>query len=225
MPIEKVDCTLEILDNFLEIKPIAPLKNDSIYEIKVKGLTSLNGNVPLDVIKVKFVTEMTPMFCSIMGVESLLDIIHIPEDIILYNIREASKYAEYIFDLIHKGKKKIDKDNVPFAVREFTRFKAARDCVMKIYMSLATSKTVEGTLGEVKFKNKEQIPDLKKILEYLDKEINKWLDAIKGHELEGRSEIKTAVRGYHHGGLNSRTSSDRKVTPKPVPLDLGRGTY
>ena len=82
-------------------------------------------------------------------------------------------------------------------------------------MALATNKMLEGTLGEVKFKVREEIPDLKKVLEYLDDEIQKWLDALKGYELEGRAITETAIKGYRHMYYN----------PKKVPLSMNRGVY
>lgn len=250
--IERVEFEVNIIDNMLEIIPVNGVKNNSIYEISVKGLkpyikenyvdelsfTLDNSNLDtsllkdkdyngayIDDVKIKFVTAMAPMYCQIIDVESLLEIVDIPSDIILYNIREASKYADYVFEAIFRNSKynyqngykeiKIDPNNVPFAVKQFVRYKATKDCLLKIYMALATNKMLEGTLGEVKFKVREEIPDLKKVLEYLDDEIQKWLDALKGYELEGRAITETAIKGYRHMYYN----------PKKVPLSMNRGVY
>ena len=252
--VEKVNFTVNIIDNILEIIPTDGIKNNSIYEISVKGLKpyieknyidefsfTLNNscldsdiellkdktfdNAYVDDIKIKFVTAMAPMYCQIMDVESLLEIVDVPIDIILYNIREASKYADYVFEAIFRNSKyhyrnvykeiKIDPNNIPFEVKQFVRYKATKDCLLKIYMALATNKMLEGALGEVKFKVREEIPDLKKVLEYLDDEIQKWLDALKGYELEGRAITETAIKGYKH----------RYYNPKKVPLSMNRGVY
>ena len=120
--IEKVEFEVNIIDNMLEIIPVNGVKNNSIYEISVKGLkpyikenyvdelsfTLDNSNLDTTLlkdknyngayvndVKIKFVTAMAPMYCQIIDVESLLEIVDIPSDIILYNIREASKYADY----------------------------------------------------------------------------------------------------------------------------------
>ena len=61
-------------------------------------------------------------------------------------------------------------------------------------MSLVTDNVVEGTLGEVKFKTRDQVPDIKKILDYLDLEIGKWLDAIRGYDLEGRAKMENSYK-------------------------------
>lgn len=205
MPSEKIDFNIKYFNNYIEIIPLTEIKDNSIYEIKISNLKSLKTLENIEIDNIVFTTAMTPLFCNIIDVESLLDIIEIPEKIILYNIREASKYAEYIFQYFNKNKI-LDRENIPFEVKNFTRYKAAKDCLLKIYMSLATSKLVEGTLGEIKFKGKETVPDLKKILDYLDLELKKWEDAIKGYEFEGRASMQTAIKGYRYRQFGKATS-------------------
>lgn len=225
MATHKLDCTIEIEGNFINIIPLEGMKDNSCYEIALKNIKSSETNViELNNYEIKFFSAMSPMYCNILDVESLLEIIKIDESIVLYNIREASKYARHIFE-ISNPLEKFNEEYVPFAIKEFTRYKAAKDCLLKIYMSLVTDNVIEGTLGEVKFKLRDQLPDIKKLLSYLDQEIQKWLDAIRGYEIEGRAKMKTAVRGYNHGGYNPRTAQDKRVTPKPVPVNLERGTY
>ena len=92
-------------------------------------------------------------------------------------------------------------------------------------MSLVTDNVVEGKLGDVTFKLRDQLPDIKKLLDYLDSEILKWLDAIQGYDLEGRAMMKTAIRGYNHGRINPMTNYEKYITPKRVPIGLNRGVY
>lgn len=224
MAVERVKFDIKVFDNYIEIIPRDGVKDNSIYEIKLRGIKPLSDGSYIGDENVKIITAMDPMYCSIMDVSSLLDIVDIPEDIVLYNIREASRYASYIYETTFINKK-IDIKKIPFAIKEFTRYKAAKDCLLKIYMSLVTDNIVEGTLGEVKFKTRDQVPDIKKILDYLDLEIGKWLDAIRGYDLEGRAKMKTAIRGYHHGGRNPMTSFEKKQTPKRVPVGMNRGVY
>lgn len=254
MSVEKLDCTVKIIDNIVEIIPSKPIESNSIYEIVIKGLrpiandtyfgkdrfkldnSELDAGVvvkepsPEDVkdyfvndYKIRVITAMAPMYCNIIDVESLIEIAEIPDEMILYNIREASKYADYVYKSMYESrrhknfkiKKEINKEDVPYAVKEFVRYKATKDCLMKIYMALATNKMLEGALGEVKFKVRETMPDIRKLMEYLDGEIQKWLDAIKGYDLEGRTINETAVKGYWH----------MYITPKRTPLSFNRGTY
>lgn len=223
MATEKVKFDIKVFDNFIEITPKGGVKNNSIYEIRLKGVKGTNRvEVSSDIIK--FATAMTPSYCSIMDVSSLMEIVDIPEDIILYNIREASRYIDYVYERVNMGKK-IKANSVPFVVKEFVRYKAAKDCLIKLYMSLIADKTIEGTLGEVKFKNRESLPDIKDLLDYLDDEISKWLDAVKGYHLEGRARMRTAIRGYHHGGINPMTTAEIRTTPKRVNIGMNRGVY
>lgn len=225
MSTEKVKFEIKVFDNFIEIIPIGGVKNNSIYEIKLNGIKPTDSKSEYVGDKtIKFATAMNPMYCTLMDVSSLLDVVDIPEDIVLYNIRESSRYASYVYETTFKGRR-LHPDKIPFAVKEFTRYKAAKDCLLKIYMALVTDNVIEGTLGEVKFKNRDRLPDIKKILDYLDAEIKKWLDAIRGYDLEGRAKMKTAIRGYNHGGANPMKKAESKQTPKGVPLSLNRGVY
>lgn len=225
MATQKIECNIQVIGKSIEIMPVEGMKDNSSYTIILKNIESTKAGItPLINQEITFFSAMSPMYCTLMDVESLLEIVKIEDSIVLYNIREASKYARHVFEVAFPVKK-LDEKNIPFAIKEFTRFKAARDCLLKIYMSLVTDNVVEGTLGEVKFKLRDQLPDIKKLLNYLDEEIQKWLDAIQGYELEGRAKIETAVRGYHHGGRNPMTGAERRVTPKSVPIGLGRGTY
>lgn len=223
MATEKVKFDIKVFDNFIEITPKDGVKDNSIYEIRLKGVKGTR-RVEVSSDTIKFATAMTPSYCSIMDVSSLMEIVDIPEDIILYNIREASRYIDYVYERVNNGKR-ISANSVPFVVKEFVRYKAAKDCLIKLYMSLIADKTIEGTLGEVKFKNRESLPDIKDLLDYLDDEIRKWLDAVKGYHLEGRARMRTAIRGYHHGGINPMTSAEIRTTPKRVNIGMNRGVY
>jgi hypothetical protein len=238
--IEKVTFDVKVYDNFIEIIPKDGMKDNSLYEVKLNGLKSLEFKENIDGVNFKFVTNMSPLFCNLNDVRVLLDDIDVSEDIVLYNIREASNYANYVYDLayasyhgtsyvkehnLYHNVTKLDSTNIPFAVREFTRYKAAKECLLKAYMSLATDDVVQGALGDVSWKTREQVPDIMKIIQYLDAEVSKWLEAIRGFDLEGRARMRTAIRGYNHGGINPRTYTERKITPKAVPVSMDRGVY
>ena len=221
---KKIKTNIKIYDNYIEITPEEGMKDNSIYKINLKNVYSVNGDEYNGEEIIKITTEMTPLFCNIIDVNSLLNIDNIDEEIILYHIREASKYAEYVYEKVFKNKT-INKNKIPIAIKEFTRYKAAKECLLKIYMSLVTDNVVEGKLGDVTFKLRDQLPDIKKLLDYLDSEILKWLDAIQGYDLEGRAMMKTAIRGYNHGRINPMTNYEKYTTPKRVPIGLNRGVY
>lgn len=221
MPYQKLEYSYRIFKNFIEIIPSEGMKDNSIYEIKIKGLKSASSQEEIQLDTIKFVTAITPSYCELIDVESLLDIVEIPPELIMYNIKEASRYADYIY----KSANGIDINinNIPFEVKEFTRYKAAKDCLLKIYMSIASNKMSEGTLGEVKFKVKESTPDLKNIIEYLNQEILKWQDAIKGYDLEGRAKMATAIKAIN---FNSTTKTAKSNGLTNIDLKLSRrGNY
>ena len=224
MASEVIEFTIKSFDDMIQIIPMNGMKDNSIYEVRLKGVKAKNGT-DIETPIVKFATAMSPMYCGIMDVTSLMDTMSIPDDIILYNIREASRYADYVYATAFPYKNKLDSLKLPFVVKEFTRFKAARDCLLKIYMSLVADNVIQGQLGEVVFKTRPTLPDLNNLLKYLDDEIKKWLDGIRGYNLEGRAKMQTAIRGYDCGGPNPRTSIDRMTTPKPVEISMNRGVF
>lgn len=210
MAIEKVDFIVRAYDKYIEIIPKDGVKDNSIYEIKLKGIRALNSREDLIETDYKFITAMNPMYCSLMDVESLMDIVEIPKDIVLYNIREASKYARYVYDSYNY--ENFNNKRIPYAIKEFTRYKAAKDCLLKVYMALVTDNLIEGSLGDITWKTRDKVPDIKKLLQYLDEEIAKWLDAIRGYEFEGRARPKTAVK---------HSSPIARLT-KPIDLGMSR---
>lgn len=222
MALEKVNYEVKVFGSHIEIIPTDKMKDNSLYEIKLNNLkTTSNQSVPDQTIS--FLTAFTPMYCAVTDVKTILSDMEIDDTTILYNIRAASRYADYIYEQTYHGKKiKVDK-GIPFEVSEFTRFRAAKDCLLKVYMSLASDNIVSGALGDVNFKLREDVPDLSKLLKYLDEEIDKWKDAIRGYHLEGRSRMTSAIRGYHHGGINPMYGAERREPYKSVPLRMDRG--
>ena len=114
-------------------------------------------------------------------------------------------------------------NNIPFEVKEYVKYKAARDCLIKIYMSTVSNRMLEGTLGEVKFKVRDTSADLKKLLDWLDNEIKKWLDAMQGYELEGRAKMTTAIKGSKFKGYSYTYKSKGLID---IDLNMNRrGQY
>ncbi len=121
MATESVKFDIKVFDNFIEIIPKDGIKDNSIYEIKLKGIKPTNDGIYTGEESVKIITAMNPMYCSIMDVSSLLDVVDIPEDIVLYNIREASKYASYIYETTFISRK-ININKIPYGRLMFTDY-------------------------------------------------------------------------------------------------------
>lgn len=193
---------IKVIDNFIELIPKDPLKDNSIYEIKLYDIKSKDGKSLST--SIKLCTKLSPLFSDIDAVKSIVEDCDIPDDVILYHIREASRFAEYI-----KGTK-IDEEDVPFEITQFVKYKAAHECLLRHTIQQSSTTGLKGTIGNVAFEEKETIKDISQLLGHLCKEIDKWLDEVKGFKLEGRAKMKTAIKG-----INS--------SPQPIGLTFKRG--
>lgn len=189
---EKVEYTIKVFDNFIEITPVNGVKDNSIYEIRIKDLKALDGSYTIESETIKFCTALTPSYVDIQAVQSLIDSTEIAEDKILYHIREASRFVDYI---IKESRLRIDlKNDIPFEVTQFVKYKAAHECLLRFYIERASDGGTKGTLGDVTFENKETLPDIKGLLKSLKTEIKTWEDAVKGFKLEGRIRPRSAIK-------------------------------
>jgi hypothetical protein len=200
---ERIDFEIKVYGNIVEITPKDGVKDNSIYEIKLDGVSELYGFKELDKVTVKCITALTPSYSTIPSVNSLVESCLIPDDKILYHIREASRYVDYIRDLDI-----IDKKNIPFEVEQYVRYKAAHDSILNFYIDKISTGGDKGTLGEVTFENQSKFPDISKLLGVLKAEAKRWEDALRGYKIEGRVKPGGAVRGLkanpqlNHAGLS-----------------------
>jgi hypothetical protein len=207
---EKIEFEIKVYDNYIELIPTNGVLDNSVYEIKLKNLKEYQGKRELETQTVKLCTALTPAYTNIQAVQSLIQDTKVPEDIILYHIREASKYADYISDT-----STINATNPSFEVTQFVKYKAAHECLLRFYVEKASGGGLKGTLGDIQFEESAKIPDITPLLKTLKQEIETWLDAIKGYKLEGRAKPLSALRGR------------KAVSPPimtPLSLDYNRGT-
>lgn len=190
-----------VIDNMLKITPVDGIEDNSIYEIRLKGIKSTDGQEITRTFKVT--TKLAPLYCSIDAVKSLIGNIDIDENLILYNIREASKFADYL-------KSNIPQDNIPFEVSQFVRYKAAHDCLISLSVTIAQSASISGTVGDVSFSEKETIKDISKLINHLCDELKRWENELQGLQF-GINVMRNTVRG------SKATSS------YPIPVSLKRG--
>ena len=125
-----IKCNINSLDNILEIIPNEPFKDNCIYEIRIKNLKSKNGKVFNDVLKIY--TKLSPLYSDIESVRSLIGDLDISDHVLLYQVREASKYADYL------SPEPINEENIPFGVSQFVRYRAAFEAVLKNSVSQST---------------------------------------------------------------------------------------
>lgn len=185
---EKIKFDVKVYDNYLEIIPLSPMKDNSTYTITIKGLKSENG----DIFSGKYVisTKLTPLYSDIYAVRSIIDGIEIPDDVILYHIREASRFVDYM-----KNGMSIDENKVPFEVSQFVKYHAAHECILRHNVHTSSSIGMKGTVGNVSFEEKESNRDISNLLCTLRKEADKWKDEVRGFKLEGRAKLLSAVKG------------------------------
>lgn len=196
---EVVPATLKISGNTVTvILDEAEIQDNSQYEIRLTDLKSLDGKSVLDEYKYKIVTELSPAYCNISDVAVMVDtFVDIPESMILYYIREASKYVDYINNGGSSGTGSTTSNTeITFPMREFVKTKATIDCLLKAYVNKAAGSGIKGKLGEISFENTEKYAtSINDLLDDLWKRLKGWEDAIKGYELEGRAAPVYAIRG------------------------------
>ena len=202
-------------DNYLEIIPEEGFEDNCVYEIRLKDIKSTKGNI-LENTTLKLCTEFSPMYVDILAVKTLISRIDIEDETIMYNIREASKFADYVSPDI------IDKNNVPYKVTQLVRYKAAYECLLNYIISISSTNKLSGTVGDVVFSESESSKDLTDLLKTLADLIDEWTDAVKGYELEGRAKMKAGVKSSTYIDYNFQ-----KGTPVPAfenpHFDLNRG--
>ena len=200
---EKIELTYKVFDNFIEITPATAIADNSIYEIRIKGVKSADGKKKLDDLRLKVVTYLTPSYCSVEGINSLIDVFGITEDRLLYYIREASRHADYIM-----GGTAVKAGTTPtFQVEQFVKIKATIDALLKAYMERASESGSKGTLGDVTFESSENYGSIKDLIKTLKDELKKWEDAMRGYHNEGRAKPKAT-----RVGLKASSNSDVALT-------------
>lgn len=206
---ERIEAQYKVYDQFLEITPVVPYQENSIYEIRISGLKSLDGKRSANPLYLKVVTTLSPSYCSLEGLNTLVDIYEIPEQTLLYYIREASRYADYLRD----GSAANNDGSVDFAVEQFVKTKATLDVLLKVYMRKASVSGSRGTLGDVTYENANSAPDIKDLIKTLKEELKKWEDAMRGYYNEGRAKPRATKIG-------SKASSNNDITATTVDMIL-----
>lgn len=195
---ERVEHTFTVLGNILEIIPDTPPQDNSIYEIYIKSVKSASGKKTLNNIRVKVCTQLRPSYCSLEAVKSLVESYSISDERVLYYIREASRFADYVRE------EEIKETDVPYEVTQYVKYKAAYDSLLRSYIDMASESGQKGTLGEISFENVTSYPAMKDLLKALKEEVDKWELHIRGYGIEGRAKPKSAVRGIKHNPYRTR---------------------
>lgn len=191
---EYIDFEAKIDGNFLKITPTDGIKENSVYEIRIKNLQSVQKNKKMKNKKVKVISELTPCYVSIESVRILAEVFEATEEEILFYIRDASKYADYV---IAHSKTKPSVSSIQFELEQFVKTKAILDALLKGYVDKSQITGLKGVLGNLSFENESEdtLASIKDVIDYFKAELVKWSDAIRGYHLEGRNKPKSTVLG------------------------------
>lgn len=202
-----VEFSVKIYGNTIEIIPSKPLKDNSIYEITISDVKAWLCEKRLDEVHTKVYTKMSPSYCSLEAVNSLIDSIELEEERILYYIKEASQYAEYI------SEQKFDEEGAPFNVAQFVKFRAAHDALLKLLIERASEAGRSGKMGEIEFDISDSTDSLKKLLDYLKGEADKWESKVMSEDhykgakpravtRSNPGHYATSLSGFSRGAFN-----------------------
>lgn len=180
--------------NTIIIDFINGLSDNTVYTIKLMEIKSLSGDTLS--LELKLTTAMKPLYCDVYDVTALIGDYKIPEDVILHNIHSASKFADYIVSSSDYPYE-IDENDVPFNVVQFVKYYAAHECLLRHTVNLSSSIGLKGTVGNVNFSESESAKDITSLLKHFCAEIDKWKDALRGYEFEGRARMRHGVRGRY----------------------------
>lgn len=184
-----VKFTYRVYDNCLELIPEQPIKDNSIYTIKIKGLRSTDLR-KLSSSTYNISTAISPCYCSLRSLKVLVDQFNIKDEDLLYFIRQASMLADHICN------KPISKDgngHYPYVVEKFTEVYATYNALSKGLLMDAHTMG-QGQIGKVQFQTKPDLTAIKSLLQDLKAEVQKWQDALRGYEFEGQVMPKMGIR-------------------------------
>lgn len=191
------NATYEVLDNMLIVTMPEDIKDNSQYEIRIKNLVSDDGRSTMDTLNYRVTTALSPSYCNVSDVAVLQDTFGISEHVILYYIREASKYADYIVENSASVGTTATTVEVTLPIKNFVMTKVMLDCLLKAFINKAAGAGIKGTLGKISFENTEKYAsNIDDLIDALKAQLKMWLDAIRGYELEGRAAPVWAKKGY-----------------------------
>lgn len=204
---QDIGFTIKIYDNVLEIIPDESLQDNSVYEIAFDLIQSLQGGRKLENGEFKVYTSMTPSYCSLEGVKSLVDAIELPEDKTLYYIRESSKKADYLAGTT------FDENNPPFQVNQFVKYRAAHDTLLKYSIDRAARSGLKGVMGEIQFETSDSDDSLSALLKYLSAEAKRWEDELMGEDYRKGAKPKAVTMRSNPASYTTRLSGfGREIT-------------
>lgn len=165
------------------------LLENSQYTVTVSGLTASDGTI-IPTMTFDIITPLTPMYCSLTSVISVVNTFNIPKKDMLLYIREASEECDFIEGTI--GTNSNSNNDILFSKKQFVKTKVVLDCMVRSF----TERTTSGVgsrykLDVAEIEEKLNEGAYKAMIADLRKDLLKWQDAIRGYYNEGRAAPKS----------------------------------
>ena len=186
----------------------AGFEDNSTYEFQLVDVAAAGyeGANPWTIVKT---SRLTPMYTDAQGVYDLMQGWTVDINTMLRNIHEASKYADYI------TASTINETSVSFPVSQFVKYRAAKTALLALYMQRAAGMGRSGVIGEVEFKEDNDLPGLTGLMKTIDEELKVWQEAVRGYKNEGRNKPQSAIKSQKMGNTTRQDTfsggTDRSV--------------
>lgn len=174
-------------------------KDNSVYDFKIPKLKAINSSA-LEDIHVKYITSPTPCYISLRDVTSLANGLSLDDESVMYHIREACKYADYIASdynskVMDGNYMTLDKDNIQirhYEIYMFIKYKALRDCLLDFYIKEAAKPdTIKNQTGDLIYEHKFNLKAIKDLLDDIEEEHEEWVEKV----ITITASPMTALRG------------------------------
>lgn len=214
-----------IFGNRLEIKPTGGMKPDSLYEIRIKRLESVDGKKVLKYKVFTVASEQISNFYTLGDVNYLINVFDASDTEVLYALKEASQFAQFLLNQIPGYGNRAD---LPYLLQQFCKLRATLSLVSKHAVTTTTSGKVSGHIGNISFGATESggssssssgngAPSLSDLIKMIkaEMEIFQKLIVDPSYLTMGRAEPRVGKRSYNE---------KRKLHTYPTTLfdDLSR---
>lgn len=195
-----------IFGNRLELRPIGGVKPDSLYEIRIKKLESVDGKKILKYKVYTVASEQISNFYTLGDVNYLIDVFDASDTEVLYALKEASRFAQFLLDQIPGYENRAD---LPYLLQQFCKLRATLSLVSKHAVTTSTSGKISGHIGNISFGSTESggsssssssgnAPSLSDLIKMIkaEMEIFEKLIVDPTYLTMGRAEPRTGKRSY-----------------------------
>ena len=195
-----------IFGNRLELRPVGGVKPDSLYEIRIKKLESVDGKKVLKYKVYTVASEQISNFYTLGDVNYLIDVFDASDTEVLYALKEASRFAQFLLDQIPGYENRAD---LPYLLQQFCKLRATLSLVSKHAVTTSTSGKISGHIGNISFNSTESggsssssssgnAPSLSDLIKMIkaEMEIFEKLIVDPTYLTMGRAEPRTGKRSY-----------------------------